>query len=104
MGDGSNEDNLEAAVAALLRAYAEVVTALHRLRDPGRQFARATELGDVLRKLVSESTDERAIAAARIAEAESLSLTALGERISMSKQRAGKLVEKGRKVRGSDDD
>jgi hypothetical protein len=104
MVDRGDEDNLDTAIAALLRAYAGVVTALHSLSDPARQFARATELGDVLRKLVSESTDERAIAAARIVEAESLSLTALGERISMSKQRAGKLVEKGRKARGSGDD
>jgi hypothetical protein len=99
MADSDDEAQTDAAVAALLQAYADVVAALRAMRDPGRHFARATELGDTLRKLVSDSTDERAAAATRILDAESLSLTALGERISMSKQRAGQLVEKGRKVR-----
>ena len=94
---------MDAAVAALLRAYADVVAALRSMSDPERHFARATEVGDALRELVSKSTDERARAAERIWEAESLSLTALGERISMSKQRAGQLVEKAKKARGSDD-
>ena len=100
MAGRDDETDVDAAVAALLQAYADTVTALRKMRDPGRHFTRATELGDTLRKLVSDSTDERAAAAARILEAESLSLTALGARISMSKQRAGKLVEKGRKTRG----
>jgi hypothetical protein len=99
MADSDDEARTDAAVAALLQAYADVVAALRAMRDPARHFARATELGDTLRKLVSDSTDERAAAATRILDAESLSLTALGERISMSKQRAGQLVEKGRKVR-----
>lgn len=94
---------MDAAVAALLRAYADAVAALRAMRDPERHFARATGLGDALRDLVSKSTDERAIAAERILEAESLSLTALGERISMSKQRAAQLVDKAKKARGSDD-
>jgi hypothetical protein len=101
--DRSDEDAVDAAVASLLQAYAGAVAALRAMRDPERHFARATELGDALRELVSKSTDERAIAAERILEAESLSLTALGERISMSKQRAGQLMDKAKKARGSDD-
>ena len=93
---------MDAAVASLLRAYADTVAAMRAMQDPERYFARATELADTLRELVSKSTDERALAAERILEAESLSLTALGERISMSKQRAGQFMEKARKVRGSD--
>lgn len=100
MADSDDETAVDTAVAALMQAYAGVVAALRAMRDPERHFARATELGDRLRDLVSDSTDERAAAAARILDAESLSLTALGERISMSKQRAGQLVEKGRKSRG----
>ena len=103
MEDRSDEGVVDDAVSSLLRAYGEAVTALRAMRDPERHFARATELGDKLRELVSKSTDERAVAAARILEAESLSLTALGDRISMSKQRAGQLVEKAKKARGSDD-
>lgn len=95
----ADQSPLDAAVAALLQAWADVVTALRRVEDPQAQFARATELGDVLRKLVSESTDERALAAERIADAESLSLTALGQRISMSKQRAAQLTDKAKKIR-----
>jgi hypothetical protein len=99
----ADQSPLDAAVAALLRAWADAVTALRQIEDPEKHFERATELGNVLRKLVSESTDERALAAQRIYEAESLSLTALGERISMSKQRAGQLVDKARKAQGGSD-
>ena len=94
---------MEAAVAELLAAYAGVVWAMREMKDPNRYFARATELGEVLRDLVSKSTDERALAAERIFEAESLSLTALGERYSMSRQRYEQLVKKGRKIREADD-
>lgn len=99
MADSDDEAQVDAAVAALLQAYAGVVAALRAMQDPGRHFTRATELGDTLRKLVSDSTDERAEAAVRIKDSESLSLTALGKRISMTKQRAGQLTEKGRKAR-----
>lgn len=95
----ADQSPLDSAVTALLRAWADVVTALRQVEDPQAQFARATELGDVLRRLVSESTDERALAAERIADAESLSLTALGQRISMSKQRAAQLTDKAKKIR-----
>jgi hypothetical protein len=103
MQERGDEDAVDAAVTSLLQAYSAAVAALRAMQDPERYFARATELGDTLRDLVSKSTDERALAAARILEAESLSLTALGERISMSKQRADQLVRKGRKVREDDD-
>lgn len=99
----ADQSPLDAAVAALLRAWADAVTALREIEDPDEQFKRAGELGDTLRGLVSKSTDERALAAARILEAESLSLTALGQRYSMSKQRADQLVKKGRKVREASD-
>lgn len=94
---------MDAAIAALLAAYADVVTAIRAMHDPDRYFTRATELGDTLRMLVSKSTDERALAAECILEAESLSLTALGQRYSMSRQRADQLVKKGRKIREADD-
>ena len=98
MDDQGDEAAVDAAVAALLAAYADVVAAMRAMKDPNRYFIRAGELGDTLRRLVSKSTDERALAAARILEAESLSLTALGERHSVSRQRADQLVKKGRKI------
>lgn len=94
---------MDAAVAALLAAYADVVAAMRAMEDPDSYFTRATELGETLRTLVSKSTDERALAAERILEAQSLSLTALGQRYSMSRQRADQLVKKGRKIREGDD-
>lgn len=95
----ADQSPLDTAVSALLQAWADAVTALRGIEDPEQQFARATELGDTLRRLVSESTDERALAAERILEAESLSLTALGRKISMSKQRAAQLTDKAKKIR-----
>lgn len=94
---------MDAAVAGMLSAYGDVVGALRRMEDPERHFQRATEFVDTLRDLVSKGTDERAIAAQRILEAESLSLAALGERISISKQRASQLMDKAKKAQGSDD-
>lgn len=99
----ADQSPLDAAVAALLRAWADAVTALREIEDPDEQFRRAGELGETLRDLVSKSTDERARAASLILEAESLSLTALGQRHSISKQRADQLVKKGRRIREGDD-
>jgi hypothetical protein len=99
----ADEEAVDAAVAALLAAYADVVTAMRAMKDPNCYFTRATELGETLRELVSKSTDERALAAERILEAESLSLTVLGQRHSMSRQRYDQLVKKGRKIREADD-
>lgn len=80
-----------------------MLAGLRAISDPQQRFDAATELGKVVRQMEAESVEERAGAAVAIQESESLSLTALGERISMSKQRAGKLTEKARKSRGSDD-
>lgn len=94
---------LGASVTALREAWAAVLAELHAVADPQRRFRAATELGNLVKQLEADSADERARAALAIQESESLTLTALGERISMSKQRAGKLTEKARRARGSDD-
>ena len=98
-----SEDDYPAALGAFRGAW-ERLLATMRTRDPQEHFDRATEAGETLAKLVSESAAERAAAAVRIQDAESLTLTALSERISMSKQRAGRLTEKIRKARGGSDD
>jgi hypothetical protein len=94
------EGDYPAALAAFRAAWDRLLTAVRATRDPQAHFDRASETGELLSKLVAEDATERGTAAARILDAESLSLTGLGQRISMSKQRAGKLVEKGRKSRG----
>ena len=94
------EDDYPAALAAFREAWGRLLAAIRATREPQAHFDRASEAGEVLSKLVAEDAGERGTAAARILDAESLSLTGLGQRISMSKQRAGKLVEKGRKSRG----
>lgn len=76
---------------------------MRAMKNPDRYFTRATELAETLRELVSKSTDERALAAERIYEAESQALTPLAQRHSMSRQRADQLVRKGRKIREGDD-
>ncbi len=94
---GDGEDGYAAAIGALMRAWARVRAALRDIPDPQRRFDRATELGDLTRKLESQSVEERASAAVAIKDAESLSLTALGERISMTKQAAGRLTGRTRR-------
>ena len=87
-----SEDDYPAALAAFREAWARLLAAVHATRDPQRHFDRATEAGEVLAKQVSENAGERAGAAGRIQDAESLTLTALAGRISMTKQAAGRIL------------
>lgn len=96
---GDDEGDFASAVAALLRAWTRVRAALRDIPDPQRRFDQATELGDLMRTFESQSVEERADAAVAIKEAESLSLTALGERIRMTKQAAGRLADRARRPR-----
>ena len=91
------EDHFAAALAALREAWVRVLAELRAIEDPQRQFDSATEAGEVLRKLVSENAGERSAAAVRIQDAESLTLATLGERISMTKQAAGRMTGKARR-------
>jgi hypothetical protein len=96
------DDDYPAAVTAFREAWARLLRAVHATRVPQLRFDRATETGKLLAEFVSEDADERGDAAYGIQEAESLTLTALGGRISMSKQRAGKLTGKARQRAGKD--
>ena len=97
------EDDYWAALRAHRGTWTRLLAAIRATRDPQEHFDRATETGKTLAGFVAEGAEERAAAAVRIQDAESLTLTALSERISMSKQRAGKLTEKARKAREGDD-
>ena len=94
-----DEDHFATVLAALREAWVQVLAELRAIEDPQHQFDSATEAGEVLRKLVSENAEERSAAAVRIQEAESLTLAALGERISMTKQAAGRLTGRARRPR-----
>ena len=85
-------DDYDGAVSAFRAAWHRLLAAVHATPEPQRQFDRATETGETLAKLVAESAAERSDAAARIKDAEGLTLTALGERISMTKQAAGRIL------------
>ena len=91
------EDDYPAALAAFREAWARLRAAIHATREPQQRFSRATETGELTGKQVSEAAIERSDAAAAIRDAESLTLEALGKRISMTKQAAGRLVAR-RKV------
>ena len=95
---GDGEDGYAAGVKALHHAWARVLTAL-RVLEPQRHFDEATALGDLARQFESESVEERADAAVRIKDAESLTLTALGKRTRMTKQAAGRLTGRARRRR-----
>jgi hypothetical protein len=95
---GDGEDDYAAAVKALHHAWARVLGALRAL-EPQRHFDEATDLGPLARQFESESVEERADAAVRIQEAESLTLTVLGKRTRMTKQAAGRLTSRARRRR-----
>jgi hypothetical protein len=85
-------DDYPHALAAFRDAWARLRAAIRGTRDPQQRFDRATETGEMLGKRVSDAAAERSDAAAAIQDAESLSLTALAGRISMTKQAAGRLL------------
>src|SRR5215470_15580361 len=93
-------DDYDAAHAAYRNAWQRLLAAVHATPEPQRHFDRATEAGETLAKNVAENAAERSAAAVRIKDAESLTLTALGERISMTKQAAGRLTARARKPKG----
>jgi hypothetical protein len=100
---GDGDDDYAAAASSFRAAWRRLVDAMQTTREPQDHFDRATETGEMLSKLVIENGEERAAAAVRIQESERLTLTALSERISMSKQRAGRLTEKARRPRKDQD-
>jgi hypothetical protein len=93
------EDDYPPAAEAFRESWKRLLSALRITSDPQHHFDRATEAGKMLAEFVSENADERAAAAVRIQEAESLSLTVLGKRTRMTKQAAGRLTSRARRKR-----
>jgi len=94
---GVDADDYPAARTAFGAAWHRLLTAIHATRDPQERFDRATEARERASKIVGEAANERADAAAGIQDAEDLSLTELGNRISVTKQGAYRLTSKARK-------
>jgi hypothetical protein len=93
------EDDYAPAVEAFRQGWKRLLSAVRATPDTQRHFDRATEAGQMLAEFVSENADERADAAVRIQEAESLSLAVLGTRTRMTKQAAGRLTGRARRRR-----
>ncbi|MFI0794851.1 hypothetical protein ACH4OY_19500 [Micromonospora rubida] len=94
-----SEQAFNAALDALNGAYAEAVEAIRGVVNPQNAFACATTLADSLRATADAAADVRAQTAARIWEEERLSLTGLADRISVSKARAGQLVQRAKQIK-----
>lgn len=98
MSDQSDEVRFAVALGALRQGWTRVLVQLHMIRSPRRQFNEATALEEELRKMTSQAAERRAVAAARLQDA-GLSLTEIGEVLGgLTKQRASRLVNKGRNV------
>lgn len=86
------------ALVALRRAYASAATAIRGAPDPQVGFEDATKLADAMREVAANAADLRAAAARRIYEEEQLSLASLAERIGVTRQRAGQLMQTAKKA------
>jgi hypothetical protein len=88
-------------VAKVRQGIAEERASIEAETAPAAAFARATRLVELLRAQVDEAAELRVRAAARIYEAESLSLAGLADRLGISKARAAQLINSS-KSRGAD--
>ena len=93
------EETAAEALDALTAAYREAVATIKAIPDPQRAFEYATQLANALRDIYREASELRTHTAARIWEAEELSLAALAERIGVSKARADQLIRAARATR-----
>ncbi|MEU1385817.1 MULTISPECIES: hypothetical protein [unclassified Nonomuraea] len=88
-------------LAAMKHAYEQIQGKLLANPDCAEAFRLATELAESLREMAEEAALARARSAARISEAESLSLAGLADKLGVSKARASQLL---RVARGSEID
>ena len=86
------EEAAAEALDALTAAYRKAVATISAIPNPQRAFEYATQLANALRGTYEEASELRTHAAARIWEAEELSLAALAQRIGVSKARADQLI------------
>jgi hypothetical protein len=87
-----------ASLARLYAAYQELAAKVSTEPDPYAAFQRASELREVVDRMVGEAAVLRAKAADRVRVADHLSLGQLAERLGLSKARADQLVRVAREV------
>lgn len=88
--------SVTAEVTAIRAAFARAFAAIQASPDAGQAFRDASTLGELAKQLQSETADFRAFLAARLADANTLSVTQLGRLLGMSRSRAAQLVAAGR--------
>jgi len=98
-GTSGAEDSFDTDVTAIEKLCTHAMAQIRAVPDPDRAFECATRLVSLGQDIAERGAGERAVAAARIKDARKQTLEALGDMYSMSKQRFGKLVEKGKKLR-----
>lgn len=87
-----------AGLIAQLRSLHRAVSDALDGAAPDQAFAGSTSLAEALLEMGRETAEQRAAIAARIAEAENLSLAGLADRISVSRSRAAQLLRSARKT------
>jgi hypothetical protein len=92
--------DLRDACEALKSAHREVVQIIEGTPDHQQAFESASLYRELAEDLAQQAADLRAAMAARIWEAESLSLTSLAARVGVSKSRAAQFI---RAARGNDE-
>jgi len=91
--DRAPEKALDASLDALSQVYEEATAAVRSISDPQRAVVAATELATFLRAKSEDAAEVRNGLAYRIWKAEELSLSALAQRIGVSKARADQIIK-----------
>lgn len=93
MSEEGATERVANAIGDIERAFDVAVLEIQRGTDLSRAYQGATELVETLRRLFERSADLRAQSAARIFDAERMSLATLADRIGVSKARAAQLIK-----------
>lgn len=88
----SEADAMRDAIAAITRAYTDAMKAINATSDSQQALESATQLAVTLREAFDGASELRTQIAGRIWEAEKLSLSALANRMGVSKARADQLI------------
>ncbi|MFD8527204.1 hypothetical protein ACFV0L_07300 [Streptosporangium canum] len=83
----------------LSQAFQEATRAIRAMPEPRDAYDSATRLAHEVRSKADLAAQVRAEAAARIHEAEKLSIAGLAERLGISKARAAQLLKAARKAK-----
>jgi hypothetical protein len=91
--EAPNTGHEQGEFPALLAAYKQAVAEIEAMSDGAAGFSRATELRDLLDRLVGQAAELRARMVGKVWESEEMTLSVLASRIGVSKQRASVWVK-----------